>query len=531
MVDSRQRLWMAKQEVGLLRLEKDREQIKTFRYIYSNKVTGISEDEQGKIWVSTADEGLYRYEGNDDSFILYDRKEGLPARWALSVISGPYGNLWLTTEYGLSLFDKKEKRFINYDLSNGLKSLQFKEGAVARNKKGHLLFPSQHGLLCVNPEFLKQFPAPAVSLTDFKIFNKSVKVKKKNENRGRLLENSISGIKEIRLNYTDSIFSFEFAVLDYNVPEKNQYAYRMKGLDDEWIQHGYQNEAVFTNLSPGEYTFEVKGANSDGIWSKNTASVKVIILPPWWATWWFRALSMFFVVFILTVAYNLRVRHLHKERNRQRDFSRQLIQSQEAERKRIASGLHDSLGQNLLIINNEIQLLATEHDELEGKFNPILSGVKESINEVREISYNLHPHLLDRLGLNKALESVINKISKATGIKIEYELAEVEKSLPTAAQIHFYRIIQEALNNMVKHSRATEAKISIRKHENYLIATVQDNGKGFNVREGKSKSNSKVGFGLANMQERAKLIGGRFKIISNKGKGIKIEVKLSFRVK
>jgi len=300
----------------------------------------------------------------------------------------------------------------------------------------------------------------------------------------------------------------------------------LAGLDNDWNYCANSHEASYSNLAPGIYTFRVKACNNDGVWNAKGASLKIIIQPPWWATWWFRSFLLILFVALILTAHRFRVRYLRRDRERQRDFSRQLIQSQEAERKRIAAGLHDSLGQNLLIVNNEIQLLASEHDELEPEISPILSGVKESINEVREISYNLHPHLLDRLGLNKALESVINKISKASGIKIEYELNEIEQLLAKEKQIHFYRIVQEALNNIVKHAQADKAYIKIEKKRKYVYVTIKDNGNGFDVKKAKAENHSKDGFGLANMKERARLIGGQLRIVSKEGHGTRVEIKL-----
>ncbi len=169
------------------------------------------------------------------------------------------------------------------------------------------------------------------------------------------------------------------------------------------------------------------------------------------------------------------------------------------------------------------------YPQIEEKVKSILSGVKESINEVREISQNLHPHLLDRLGLNKALESVIKKVSKSSGIRIEYELDEVEKFFDKEKQIHFYRIIQEALNNIVKHARADKVEIKIEKKRKYLYTIVRDNGKGFDIKKVKAANHSKIGFGLANMQERARLIGGNFSISSRLNKGT--EIKMSILLK
>jgi signal transduction histidine kinase len=279
-------------------------------------------------------------------------------------------------------------------------------------------------------------------------------------------------------------------------------------------------------MDPGEYVFRVKGSNSDGIWNEAGTSIKVIVLPPFWKTWWFRTALGLIGASLLLMAHLFRVRHLKQSKKKQIEFSNKLIESQEAERKRIAAELHDSLGQNLLIVNNELQQLKQNPKVRDEGIEEITSLVKDSINEVREISHNLHPHMLDRLGLTKAIEAMVNKMSHATDIQFELKLDNIDQLLPKKSEIHFYRIIQEATNNILKHAEAESSSVTIKKMGDQIHAVIQDNGKGFSA--GDSFGD---GIGLSDMRERTHLIDGSFHISSNVSTGTTIFINIPYSEK
>ena len=222
----------------------------------------------------------------------------------------------------------------------------------------------------------------------------------------------------------------------------------MEGLEEEWIKIGNRGFVNFTHLDPGKYLFKVRSSNVLGVWSNSYKQIVVIINPPFWLTWWFRILTTFIVIGVLVFIYKKRTRQLKKEKRIQIEFSKQLIQSQEEERKRIASELHDSLGQDLLVIKN-IALLNKMNDE---HFEEISKTAGPAIDEVRRISYNLHPYQLDRLGLTKAIGSMFQNIEGASNIKFDVYIDNVDDLFDKEKEINIYRIVQECVNNIVKHS-------------------------------------------------------------------------------
>ena len=169
----------------------------------------------------------------------------------------------------------------------------------------------------------------------------------------------------------------------------------------------------------------------------------------------------------------------------QQAFSRQLIASQEAERKRIAAELHDSLGQRLVVIKNLalLSLTTMEDQDLRRRMDEISAESSHAMSEVREISYNLRPYQLDRLGLRKAILALVRNVSRATDARLTADVDdEIEGFLPKESEINFYRIVQECLNNVMKHSQATEVDLSIERRDDTLSLVIRDNGCGFSSR-------------------------------------------------
>ncbi|MEJ2634733.1 MAG: sensor histidine kinase [Calditrichia bacterium] len=219
-----------------------------------------------------------------------------------------------------------------------------------------------------------------------------------------------------------------------------------------------------------------------------------------------------------------RYQELEKSRREQEQFSQKLIESQERERKRIASELHDSLGQNLLIISNELAQYLENRKSRRQDLRRICGLIQESIDETREIAQNLHPHQLERLGLTKAIQSSINRIAHPTVIRFDSRIDDVDQVLPPPLEIHFYRIIQEALNNIVKHSGASEAIVEISRKPDQICVVIKDNGKGFYLRQDVSTGKEPIGYGMSDMTERARLLKADFKISSNKGNGTQLNM-------
>jgi signal transduction histidine kinase len=204
----------------------------------------------------------------------------------------------------------------------------------------------------------------------------------------------------------------------------------------------------------------------------------------------------------------------------------QLIHLQDEERKRIARELHDGLGQSLVIIKNRATIGlrdASDADRITEQLEEISSTATAAIDEVHEIAHNLRPYELDRLGLVKALATMVDKLANSSSIQFSADLDEIDGLLSPTGETSVYRIVQEGLNNVVKHAQATKARVSIKHVNGDLILSVSDNGKGLR-RGGVSRDGS--GLGLAGIAERARLLGGSLAVQSPPSGGTNIVVKL-----
>jgi signal transduction histidine kinase len=227
---------------------------------------------------------------------------------------------------------------------------------------------------------------------------------------------------------------------------------------------------------------------------------------------------------LVALSWRYRVSQLQQAQAAQQAFSRQLIASQEAERKRIAAEMHDSLGQRLIVIKNLAYLLlrarkgAAADDSDAQTITEISDEASSAIAETREISYNLRPFQLDRLGLTKAIEAMVRTTGNASGINFSSELDNIDDVFAEDLRINFYRIVQESLGNILKHAQATEVNVRVKRRVEHVILTIEDNGRGFTPDE-RSPLFSRSGFGLTGMGERARLLGGELKVRSMPGKG------------
>ena len=246
----------------------------------------ILPDKRGKLWIAT-EKGLCKYDRLKDSFIYYTEKDGLPHELIFSILIDSNGDLWLITMKTISKFDTKTNKFQNYDVSYGVpeNGLSYIYGCKTEN--GEMFFGYPGGIIRFHPDSIKTNPfKPPVVITAVKKLDKSVPIE-----------------NDIHFTYDENFLSFEFVALSYLSQERNQYAYKMEGIDTGWVYSGNRRFASYPNLPPGEYIFRVKGSNNDGVWNEVGASLAIIISPPWWKTWW--AYTLYSMIFVFSL-YGIR---------------------------------------------------------------------------------------------------------------------------------------------------------------------------------------------------------------------------------
>ncbi|HRI85204.1 MAG TPA: two-component regulator propeller domain-containing protein [Ignavibacteria bacterium] len=530
--DNQGLLWIGTNGTGVFIFDSKNELIKNSRLskaaekLNNDKVWCITEDSLNNIWFGT-DSGLCKICRVTGKLKRYKQIDGISNDTVFGILKDESNNLWLSTNNGISKFDIMQEKFYNYYHHDGLSGNEFNAFSFYKDENGVMYFGGMNGVTFFNPKEIKDNEfIPKIVITDFEIFNKPV--------NGTLedpyLRKNISFADEINLTYRESVFSFKFASLIYNNPQKNQYAYKMDGFDKDWTYCGTRRRVTYTNLDPGNYTFRVKGSNNDGKWNEEGTSVKINITPPYWKTWWFKSLGILGAIAATGLTYKQRLNKIEKEKIKQEEFSRKLIESQESERKRIAHELHDTIAHEILISKNKAAL-ALKHKDNINKMEEALKDISElasvTINDVRSISYNLHPHQLERLGIKKTLLSIIYDADKSTNITFHSDIDEIDNLLSKESEINLFRVIQEIISNIIKHSNATIAKFNIKILSNNIFVIISDNGKGFDV-SSKYIPDSKEGIGLNGISERIKFMG-QYKIESEIGKGTVYKIKIPIK--
>jgi hypothetical protein len=294
--DSYGNLWVGSDGLGLCLFNKvTKTFITPFKHdenknsISSNNVLAIFEDSKKRLWIGTRG-GLNLFDYKKNEFTAFHKKDGLPGEQIPGILEDDHGNLWLSTNNGISQFNVESKTFKNFGTSDGLQSKEFTRNAFLKSRTGIMYFGGPNGFNEFHPDSIKEKPFdPPLLITDFLLFNKPVIISD-NEDESPL-QRHISETKAITLPYTSSVFSFEFASLNFTSAEKKRYAYKMEGFDKDWNYIGTSHTATYTNLDGGSYVFKVKGLNNQGEWSSRMATIFVTITPPFWMTWWFRILA------------------------------------------------------------------------------------------------------------------------------------------------------------------------------------------------------------------------------------------------
>jgi ligand-binding sensor domain-containing protein/signal transduction histidine kinase len=505
---------------GLAHLANDRFTIYTEGDgLASNRVRALYEDTEGALWIGTYDGGLNRFKAG--RFTRYTMSQGLFSNGVFQILEDDAGNFWMSSNQGIYRVSRQQLNdfaagkistinSISYGKADGMHNTECNGGqqpAGIRARDGRLWFPTIEGVVVVDPRavsFNAQSPPVVIE-------------------RVLLDRHELRFTDAVRINPGQESIEIHYAGLSFIKPEHVRFRYRIEGLDSDWIDAANRRVAFYSHLPAGEYVFRVIAANSDGVWNNEGATFKIIVIPPIWQRLWFISLMGVAAAGTGLLIYRARIQKLKRAQAAHEAFSRQLIASQETERKRIAAALHDSLGQNLLVIKNWV-MMANRFLEPESRAREplaeVASVVSQAIEEVREIAYNLRPYHLDEIGLTEAIRSMLERVGDSSDIRFTVELDSIDDLFSSEGEINLYRVIQESLNNIVKHAQATAAEILIRRDAHMVVIVIKDNGIGFELEQ--VLSNKDHGFGLTGIAERVRLLGGKESMQSAPGKGTTI---------
>ena len=521
-------------------------------------VIALHQDRTGALWIGTLTRGLFRLK--DGKFTHCSVADGLPGDSINSIAEDESGNLWLGTGRGLARLNRPElDAFLDGRLpklnslvlgrADGLRSLEFTgtiQPTCARDAAGRLWFATVEGLVTVLPSrvFQNERP-PTVSITQFALEGASKVNGLRGVGRGspqsvevpsavelgsrpapagvRRSVFSPDGLRTVRIPPGQERLDFQFVAPSFIAPQEVTYRYRLEPFDDAWVEAGTRRAAYYTRVPPGSYVFHVQASNEDGFRKEPGAELAVVVEPFWWQQTGIRSLGMVLLLTAGGLLYGVRVRQLRRRNEAADKFSRQLLRSQDVERARIAGELHDGLGQELQLIRNRAQLALRRHspsEELARELDSISETAARAIGGVRALSRGLRPPELDQLGLTQALRWLGQNVADAFAGKLEFQVDPVDGLLTRLSEVDAYRIAQEALNNAVKHSGASEITFEVSRNGPLFQLSVFDNGHGFSA--GEEAEGVGRGVGLKTMRERAAMLRGELELRSEESVGTRL---------
>ncbi len=533
-----------------------------------SSVLSILEDSRGRIWIGTRN-GLNLFNPESNDFRVFRDEHGLPDNNIISMLDDGFGDIWIATLNGLSNLKSDDKnhtfRFINYDVLDGLQGSEFNEHSALRTRKGELIFGGANGFNIFHPaEIVEHHHDFKVVLTDFKLFNRSIGIGEKINDR-IILDKALNLSSEISIEQKQKVFSIEFSALNYFDPERTRFRYMLEGFNEQWIETGAKNRfATFTNLNPGTYVFRVKASASDGSWGDNETRIVINIIPPFYVTKW--AIAVYFLIFVLLVfllVFTIRRRaRIHFQREQERAEYERLRDLDALKIKFFTNVSHEFRTPLALIITPLDKLIKETGDtKLVENLSLIKRNAKRLLSLVNQL-LDFRKMEVDKCVLNTSfgdinrfLEDIFysfNDLFESKSIKYKFT-SDISSYFVNFDHDKMEKIIFNLISNAVKFTPENgEIELTVnrknRGNENfndcfngseYLEILVSDNGIGiahdkqvkiferfFQNENPPSLIHQGSGIGLSLTQEFVRLHGGTIEVKSEPGLGSTFIVKL-----
>ena len=520
--DARGILWLGTHDSGLHEFDPATGQFRVYKPDPNNPASlrdamtpSVHVSSSGVIWIATQN-GLNELDPRTGRFSAFDVRNGLPSNMIDCILEDDNNNLWLSTNKGLSKFNLANQTFANYTVIDGLPGNDLTAwSACHKNNLGELFFGGFAGAVAFDPHQLLEPPyVPTLVLTDFQLAGAPIAV-----GPGSVLQQSIAFTDSITLNHEQNIFSVTFAALQYFDSASVRYRYRLEGLSPQWYEvDGNSRKAAFTTLPSGRYTFRVQSKNTRGSWIEPGIALSVVVLPPWWSTWWIRTLYVLAAVLIIAAAFRMRLAQL----------SRQLsIRMEERlnERTRIAQDLHDTLLQGLLGASMQLEVAGGRLAN-DSAAKPLIERVVDSlrvmINESRNTVRGLRISRFDSDDLEKAISLIPKDLGASNAMQFHVLVEGSKQHVRAPIRNEVFWIAREAIANALRHSRGTLVEAVIEYSKDRLRMIVRDDGCGMDpdtLRSGRENH-----WGLQGIRERTRRMDGTLNVTSAIGGGTEIEL-------
>ncbi len=418
------------------------------------------------LWIGTAGGGLNKLDLKTDRFTYYTEDDGLANNIVYGILGDKNGNLWLSTNKGLSKFNPNTKVFKNYDQSFGLQSNEFNQDAFFENKNGEMFFGGIKGFNMFYPENIKDnLFKPPVVITSFKKFNKDVK-----------LSRAIFLTDTLILSNKDYVLSFTFASLSYTNPDNNLYSYKLEGFDKDWIELGRNNSATFTNLNPGRYILRIKASNNDGVWNERGASLTIIITPPFWLTWWFKIIFSVSIILIIFILYKWRIKNIRNQNKKLEAIVSERTQELELKTKELVK--YNKMQGQILEQLSQSEIELKELNAAKDKYFSILAhDLRSPFNSLVGFSDLLENEFdnLDKEDIKKAAKNInisAKNLLKLINTLLEWSMFQAGKMEYNPSQENLTEIVNQVID--VLHGNAQKKSISLQNEINSDISVWAD---------------------------------------------------------
>lgn len=553
--DIRGRLWIGTWGGGVNLFDPESEKFVVFRHdddiptsISDDYVMSIYRDSNGVLWLGTFGGGLNKYDEKTNSFIHYREKDGLANDTVYAILEDTENNLWLSTNRGLSKFNPKTLQFRSYNVRDGLQSNEFNGGAQFRSRSGELFFGGINGFNRFYPHKIRDNKSPPdIVFTDFLLFNRSVVIDPTHENSNIgdkfTLSRAIDQLSHIDIGYRQNLVTFEFAALDYSNPLKNEYRYRLDGLDDKWIIADAKiRRATYTNIPYGRYVLHVQASNADGYWNRQGAQISINVMRPPWLSWW-----AYLIYFIFTALIVVKFIYYRIERSKVRNERMMLHHLKQVDKLKddfLANTSHELRTP----LNGIIGLAESMIDGIDGQLPEkakktltmiVTSGrrLASLINDILDLSKLKHSGIeLQCQAIDlQALTDVVLTLSKPlVGNKALDLVNDVPAKLQAveADENRLLQILHNLVGNGIKFTDAGCVRVNAVAEDEFIKISVSDTGVGisedqfeavfesFEQAQGDlDRSYGGTGLGLTITKQLVELHGGSIGLDSKLGSG------------
>jgi signal transduction histidine kinase/ligand-binding sensor domain-containing protein len=522
MRDSYGRIWAGSWDSGLFILDRG---ASTFRQIGvetrhgsglgSSRIEAVMEDSRGGIWVGTSGAGLCRINPITGVVDYRGKDWGIHPDSVYGIVEDKAGRLWIPSSEGLYCLDVDRNDVFLMGREDGLPGTGFDAGHIIISDNGEIWVSGEDGVAVFDPDRIMRYSsAPDVLISDIRPLG----------SKG-ILERSQDGTG-IRLPYDNTGLGFSIAVMDFLSSSRNRYAFLLEGRQSEWTEMGGTNTGYLAPLAPGKYMLRVKAANGNGIWNNYGASLSIIVESPWWNTLWFRLVLLSALILIVALIAGLSAKGLKRRNALLVKFARHIEDAREEERKIAARDVHDEIGQHLMVLNFNAYWLASHLDAKvetrREKINEMRGTIINAMDSVKNIAQRLRPIFLEGNDFPDAISVYIKKFEKISGIKSSVKIEAGWDIMPTELARVFFRILQEMVSNVARHSGARHIGVEFSTDDSFFILKVYDDGKGMDG----SKIDAHDSFGIIGMRETCASEGGELEIKTAIGRGCSITARL-----